>query len=503
MYRKRVNFWVRQSILKLLIVLIFVLLSSAGLAARKFETGDSPDKFTEYLDRRIVGLMKTYDIPGVSIVLIQDGEITWSEAYGYADLEQKIPMRLETVCRSQSISKSVTAWGVMKLVEQGKIGLDDPVIKYIKNWSFPDTEFSEESLTVRQLLSQNSGMPLGTIGVHYPPQSENIPTLMENLSSQAHLINEPGSGFLYSNVNFNLLELLIEEVTGESFENYMQQEVLKPLGMRNSTYTWNENLNPSDPVGYDLKGNPVKMYVYPEKGSGGLLADVEDIARFVSAGMTGRYYRSGDVLELASVEKLYSREVELSDIYSNIAGSYGLGHFVESLSDDKYAISHGGQGHGWMTHFHSVPEEGEGIVILTNSQRSWPFISYILNDWSEWIGVSSVGMSKISKGVTIIWLLIVVVLLVSFWQMVRLIRGVVLKRRNFAPLSTESRLLRSIQADLFVVAVLVFVWSINQTYLFLPSVFPVAYNWLWVAGFALTGVSLLSALFPRVARAKA
>lgn len=289
--------------------------------------------------------MKDYDIPGVNIALVKRGEIIWSKAYGYADLEEGRKMTTDTYCRVESISKPVTAWGVMKLVEQGKVELDKPVELYIKNWEFPESEFSEKNVTVRQLLSNNAGMPLGTIGVRYSPK-EDIPSLEEYLSNDAILKQEPGLSFSYSNTGFNLLELLIEEVTGRDFAEYMAEEVLIPLGMYNSSFTWGEELDPAIPNGYDLNGNPIPVYIYPDKAAGGLFACVEDIATFITAGMTNFSRTGHEVLNAQSINKLYTPMVEIPGFYGLAFDSYGLGHFIESLSNGKKAVSHGGQGSG-------------------------------------------------------------------------------------------------------------------------------------------------------------
>lgn len=127
------------------------------------------------------------------------------------------------------------------------------------------------------------------------------------------------------------------------------------------------------PVGYDLKGNPIPVYVYPSKASGRLFATVDDIAAFAAAGMK--------------------------------------------------AVSHGGQGGGCMTHFYLVPETGDGMVILTNSQRSWPFFASLFNDWARWSGFSSVGMGKVALGNRILWGLITLIGLTAPWQALRLGMG--------------------------------------------------------------------------------
>lgn len=457
------------------------------------EEGISLEAFASHLDSRIPALMQDYDIPGVCVALIKKGEIAWTKAYGFADLESGSKMTTDVYLRVQSISKPVTAWGVMKLVEQGKIELDAPVQQYIKNWSFPETGFSPEKITVRQLLSHCAGMPLGDVLDIYSPE-EAIPSLQESLTKTARLAQEPGLSFAYSNVGYNLLELLIEEVTGLAYSKYMEQEVLTPLGMHQSTFIWTPELNPPVPLGYNLTGKPVPVYIYPEKASGGLFASVEDIATFICAGMPD-FSCEHPVLTPESINELYKPAANKLGVYSFVFDSYGLGYYIENLPDGKKAVSHGGQGTGWMTHFHAVPETGDGIVILTNSQRSWPFIAYVLSDWARWSG-SSVGMSSIILGQNLLWSLIGLIwfaLLVQIW---RLTEGIAAGKRLFTVLSKEFNILRWIKISLFAVLAGSVLWCMNQDYLFISSVFPIASNWLGVTAIALAMVLLLSALLP-------
>jgi len=384
----------------------------------------------------------------------------------------------------------------MKLVEQDVIDLDSPVKQYLKNWEFPESIFSEEKITIRQLLSHSAGMPLGNVFERYSPQDE-VPSLKESLSREAFLMQEPGLSFAYSNTGFNLLELVIEEVTGRDFAEYMQEEVLIPLGMYGSSFEWSEELEPAVPAGYDLKGKPVPVYIYSEKASGGLLASVEDIATFVAGAMTD-FNTEHVVLTPQSMDQLYSPAAKNIGVYGLVFESYGLGHYIETLPNGKQAVSHGGQGGGCMTHFHSIPETGDGIVILTNSQRSWPLIAYILSDWAEWGGWSSVGMGKIIWGNRALWAVIGLLWTAVLWQLWRLRQGLITGKRKLKPLARYSGFLRAVQAILSVAVMSGLVWCMSQEYLFLTSVFPIASSWLGISSFALSLVLLLSTLFPIV-----
>lgn len=482
----------------LILPFITVVLLGKLLVACNHESpalSSSGEEFSSYLDKRVPKLMDWYEIPGVSIVIVQNAEMAWSQAYGFADLESGRSMTTGTVCRVESISKSVTTWGAMKLVEEKRIDLDDPVYKYLKSWEFPESPYDESKITLRHLLSNQAGLPLGSIGAEYAP-GEDKPNLKQSLSRHAVLMQEPGFGFFYSNVGFHLVELLIEDVTGRDFAEYMENEVLIPLEMQQASYHWRDSFDPPVPTGYDLDGNPVPVYVYSEKGSGGLFASAEGIANFMMAGMKGASGVSGSTISKSTVDQIYSPVVDISGIYSFVAESYGLGHFIDLLPDGKISVFSGGQGHGWMTHFQSVPETGDGIVILTNSQRSWPFISTVVKEWAEWNGIPSIGMRYIAdavKGIRIIIGGMILGLLITGW---RLGQNIWSKHRRFAPFSNQKILLRMLQFLLFAVITGTLLWVESMDYFFMFSVFPVTSVWLTYTLLFTAFLFLIVSLFP-------
>lgn len=483
----------KEEVLAVMIVAILLTICITVISGA-VETGAPVEEFTAHLNRRIPRLMDRYDIPGVTIALVQKGKTVWVEAYGYADTATERKMTVDTPCRGESISKPITAWGIMKLVERGEVDLDRPVVEYIDNWKFPESKFSAGEITVRDLLTHSSGLPLGTVGVIYDPEEE-IPSLRDKLSEQAVLEEEPGRSFVYSNTGFNVLELLIENVTGRGFSEYMEEEVFLPLGMEQSSFTWSENFDPPVPFGYDLRGNPVPVYVYPDKASGGLFSTVEDIATFISAGMMAFPGQYDGVLSPESIEKIYSPNTRPTGFIGIAFDRYGLGHLIEDI-DGKKAVAHGGQGTGWMTHFHSVPETGDGIVILANSQRSWPFFANVLTDWGRWNGFSSLGISKLLLGQKVLWGAIGLVFVVLLWQVWCIGRGFYSGQRVFSPLSVKSRLLRLVQLGASLGLFGVLIWAVNQDYLALTSVFPVVSVWLGISLLSSGVVLFLTVLFP-------
>ncbi len=477
-----------------LFVLLTQFVSSCGYHPVA-KPGDSINAYSKYLDEAVPELMKQYDVPGVAIAVIHGGALVWSGTYGYADPVKHKKIQLDSVFRVESISKSLTAWGVMRLVKKGRIDLDRPLQQYLKNWRLPSSNYALKAITARRLLSHNAGLPLGAIGdaMEYPP-GEEIPTLRETLSQEFRLVSEPGSGFAYSNVGFNLLELLIEEVTGQSFSDYMAEEILRPLGMVQSSFKWQESLRVLLPTGHDLRGNPVAAYVYPVHGAGGLLATVEDIARFVEAEMMGSNFVDHGVLSERAIRQLHTPQVDIPGVLGLVADAYGLGHFVEQLPDGRWAVWHGGQGHGWMSHYHVVPESGDGIVILTNSQRSWPLFAKVLTDWASWSGVGSVKMGRISYGITALRALTGMVLLVILWQVFRLVRGLRSGNLHWAPLLVFFTFKRSSQMATGLVMVMLLAWSALKPYSIVSAVFPSVADLASVALLVLAVMMILTAL---------
>lgn len=478
---RRYKIWVWFILLSILFSLFTAFLSGSMQIKQNMRYDAPLDEYKAHLDKRIPALMKQYKIPGCSIALVQDGEISWTEAYGYADLESERKLTVDTPMSVQSIAKSITAWGVMRLVEKDLIDLDAPVSEYLKSWEFPDSDYATEKISTRQLLSHTAGMPLGDFNKIYAP-GETMPSNRVVMTEEAVLMREPGTGFSYSNVGYNLLEILIEEVTGQSFSEYIRAEILLPLGMESATFEIDKTMKPYPPTGYSLSEKPVPVYLYPSKASGGLFATAEDIASFVAAGL-----KENPVLSRESIEQMYQSESNKIGVYGLVFEGYGFGHYLEKLPNGLRSVSHGGQGKGIMTHFQAVPETGDAIVILTNSQRSWPFIAYVLNDWAQWRGFTSVGMGRIIWGHYL--LSVVIGLLIS--------ASLLLALRMILTFYREKRIpLRLVRVGIAIILLGILIWCGFQDYLFITSVFPVLSIWLGSAIFVFSSVLLLSALLP-------
>lgn len=218
------------------------------------------EPLSDYLDERVPELLDYYNVPGACIALVRNGEMTWTGAYGDADRENGQEMTANAVFRAASITKSITAWGVMHLVERGEIERDDPIEDHVTRWELPEASFDTEEVTVQRLLSHTSGLQIGSADddERYTPE-EDVPAPEDVLSgawrgSAAPFERAPGSGFNYLNAGYALLELLIEEVTGRNYEAYMEAEILNPLGMDDTTFSWDEGVESAMVTDYLLDG---------------------------------------------------------------------------------------------------------------------------------------------------------------------------------------------------------------------------------------------------------
>lgn len=366
------------------LLIILIMLANVGLVSGAQEAAnnmlaDGIPNFLNRLDIKMPELLKQYSVPGVQIAVI-DGDKVWTKEYGYRDKSAKKKVMADTVFQVGSISKTVAAWGVMKLVDKGKIDLDAPVEQYIKRWHIPESQYDSAGVTVRRLLSHTSGLSLqGYAGVK---PGNKLATLEESLSGKiggagdVRIIYEPGSKFKYSGGGYTLLQLLIEEVSGMSFEKYMEQEILKPLGMRSSAFEWKDELIPQTSKSYGVLGQTLPNYIFTEKAAAGLYTTASDLARFAVAGvnMSGSGQAGRGVLK-PETAALMQQPVKNAD--------WGLGYGFFKLSDGRTAVGHGGTNRGWRAQFNIIPESKQGVVILTNSDMGDNVIREVLALWIE------------------------------------------------------------------------------------------------------------------------
>ena len=283
------------SLLPLPILVLTIVLSLSG---RVWAAPNDP--FARALDARMPELLLKYSVPGVVVSRIVDGEVAWTKAFGRANLETGAPMQTDMVFNHGSNGKVLTMWGILRLVEQGRVELDAPVNRYLKRWQLRSTEFDPTGVTIRRCLSHTAG--LSVHGFLDYDQRRRLPSLVEVLQgkNQIPLANgegngpvimksQPGSTFDYSGGGYAILQMVIEDVSGQSFAQFMHDEVTAPLGLNRLEWVWTPELERMAPMNYGEMQEEIGYRQLACQSIGSEICTVPDFARFVSAMVPGTH----------------------------------------------------------------------------------------------------------------------------------------------------------------------------------------------------------------------
>jgi CubicO group peptidase (beta-lactamase class C family) len=323
-------------------------------------------------------VMERFHVPGVSVAVIKDFEIHWAKGYGVADVEAQTRVDTNTLFQAASISKPVAAMAAMRAVQDGRFGLDDDINTLLKSWKLPDSEFTRgHPVTPRSLMSHTSGLGDGFGFPGYHPSAPR-PTLVEILngskpSNVGPVLMErpPFTAAKYSGGGVTLMQLAMMDVLGRPYAEMMQEVVLGPIGMTNSTY---EQPLPAarDPRAARAhngggRAMDAKWHVYPELAAAGLWTTAEDLAKFAIEIQKTALGRSSRVLTRASVLEM------LSPVG---VGDYAVGLGVSKMGQGWY-FGHGGSNWGFQCDLLAHRVNGYGVAIMTNGENGRPVINEI------------------------------------------------------------------------------------------------------------------------------
>ncbi|MEM8898158.1 MAG: serine hydrolase domain-containing protein [Bacteroidota bacterium] len=353
----------------------------SSLAPKIVLRGEGIDSALWTLEER----MEAYHIPGVSMAFFDDGEIKWAKTYGTFSALDSTKLTAGTLFQAASISKPVAAIGALQLVEAGKIALDAPVNSYLQDWQIPENEFTEDRpVTLRDLLSHTSGLTVG--GFDGYPAGNPIPNLMEILDGEGaansepiRVVATPGSAFKYSGGGYTVAQKLIEDLTNNSFQVYMQENVLEKVGMNNSGF--DQPLPEEDEsraaVGHNGNGEliPGKYNSYPELAAAGLWTTPSDLATFAMSIQKAYQGSTEEILSPELAKKLLTSQVD----------NWGLG-LILIEGDSTNWFSHGGSNFGFRCTMLANIDNGQGAVIMTNGNRGAGLYTEILRSFSKTYG---------------------------------------------------------------------------------------------------------------------
>lgn len=342
-----------------------------------------PSRKMNILDR-----MNLYNVPGVSIAIINKGEIAWSRGYGTItnDVNSK-QVDAHTLFQAGSISKSLTAFGALLLVQQGKIDLDEDVNTYLRSWKIPENEFTQiEKVTLRRLLSHTAGTSVQGFPGYIVGAP--VPSTIDVLDGNKPLVNtdpvrvvhQPGSKFQYSGGGITIIQLLIEDITGENFDIWMQKNVLDPLGMSDSTFKQPFSHTHADHAAHGhQKNEKVNGYwhVYPEKAAAGLWSTPTDLAKFVLHIQLALKTETTLLLNPNLLQEMVVRQLP-----SGKAVEPGLGFFIEH-EGENLVFQHEGQDEGFIASLYGFATRDQGFVIMMNNDSGWALMGEITNSIAD------------------------------------------------------------------------------------------------------------------------
>ena len=319
--------------------------------------------FETFLDALIPSQLRNRNIAGAVVSVVKDGQVLFQKGYGYADVEEKKPVLPDqTLFRPGSISKLFTATAVMQLVEQGKLDLDRDVNDYL---DFPIPKTYAEPVTLRQLLTHTGGFEETLKNLFVAHESDIKPLRTYLVNEMPARIFPPGKIPSYSNYGFTLAGYIVERVSGEKFERYIENHILKPLGMNNSTFDQPlpPQLAPQMSKGYLSASKKPRDFEWVQAApAGALTTTAADMTRFMLAFLQDGAVDGVSILKPETVRQMETRQFEFHPMLP------GLGiTFMEYLIDPVRIIAHGGD----TVYFHSdmilIPEAHFGYFLSYNS----------------------------------------------------------------------------------------------------------------------------------------
>ncbi len=349
-------------------VSLYALNGSAPVAAGQKASGlerSSVVNLGRDLQQFIPRMMQHVGVPGLSIAVIRDGKIIWSKAFGVRNNETRDPVLTDTPFEAASLSKAAFAHAVLKLCDQGKLSLDAPLWNYRPNYFLPAGDPRSKLITTRMILSHTSGL-------HFRPDDKSV---------QIH--STPGEKWFYSAMGYGYLQRIVEHITGQPLEEFMQMSLLRPFGMSNSSYDWNEKYEKTAARGHDEEGKRVAgpnfyekfrsfspadkakiLAVQPEDAAPGggfsLTTTSTDYARYLIEVLKSS---ANDSVHLSPT---MLKEMLKPQIQVSTPINWGLGWTIEQ-GEAGVAFYHYGNA-GTLQHLAvGLRDQQVGVVIMTNS----------------------------------------------------------------------------------------------------------------------------------------
>jgi CubicO group peptidase (beta-lactamase class C family) len=333
------------------------------------ETLLTPESAAAFLDQFFASELVKPHYVGAAVVIVRDGQVIAQKGYGYANAaEQEKVDPEQTVFRIASVSKTFTAVAVMQLAEQGKIDLNEDIRAYLPGIEF-DNPY-DTPITVAHLLTHRSGFAARD------PQKDDLHTDFDRYVSIEDYVNlhmpqvvrEPGTSYMYDNFAYLLLGLIVQNVSGEPYEQYMENHLFKPLGMEHSGFELKGHLLERLATGYDAQNQPMEPYVFSPTimPHGGMLATAEDIGKFMIAFLNGGETENGRILSRQSVEAMSEYRFQIHPLLPETTYGFEAAAQLPLAGSNDAILTKLGDLPGNSSLLLLIPEQKTGVFLTYN-----------------------------------------------------------------------------------------------------------------------------------------
>ena len=335
------------------------------------------------LDKLVKNTLSTFDVPGISVGILKDGKIVYAKGHGVRSLINKKDMNENTLVGVASNSKGFTCFALAMMVDAGKLNWDDKVRKHIPEFQLYDAWVTEQ-FTVRDLVTHRSGMGLGAGDLMFFPEGNDF-TSKDVINNVKHLKPETSfrSKFAYNNNMFIIAGEVLKRVSGLSWEEFIEQKIMKPVGMNNSKASYNRVTNRTNIIDAHTRTEG-KVIQIPHDWSetanpaGGIMSNVNDMLTWANFLMNDAVTKDGKrLLSEKHFHELWQLQTPLSvrknDSYNSNFRGYGLGWFVTDVKGGYKQVYHTGGLLGTVTQFTMIPDLDLAIVVLTNQMNGSAF----------------------------------------------------------------------------------------------------------------------------------
>jgi CubicO group peptidase (beta-lactamase class C family) len=312
-------------------------------------------------------------LPSLSVAVTRNGKIIWEKGFGLADREKNIPATEHTKYRLASISKQLTATGLMILVKRGLIKLDSPINDYLGGTKLTAWVGDVRDATIRRVASHTSGLPLYSQHF-YDNESYEPPSMDETIRRYGKLVTLPGERYQYSNLGYGLLGSVISRVSKRSYADFMREEVFVPLGMDHTSVHVGHGLGDDQAVNYSADGTAVPAYISDSPAASAIISSAHDLIRFAMFHLKNDLPEQRAIITEASIDKMQKPSPETGPVreWECDGSGYGIGWVISETDDHLRVVHHSGGTIGVSTVLALVPEEDLAVAILSNGSGQWP-----------------------------------------------------------------------------------------------------------------------------------